>query len=72
MTSMMVGFAYMLRGTLILVLMYPQTMRCHFQTSDVDHHTMIEGEGNNEKEGDKHKPEQVPSFSKVYTVLQNC
>jgi len=31
-----------------------------------------EGEGNNEKEGDKHKPEQVPSFSKVHTVLQNC
>jgi len=41
MTSMMVGFAYMLRRTLISVLMYPQTMRCHLQMSGVNHHMMI-------------------------------
>jgi len=31
MTSMVVEFAHMLRRTLISVLMYPQTMRCHLQ-----------------------------------------
>ena len=41
MTSMMVGFAYMLRRTLISLLIYLQTMRYHSQISGVDHHTMI-------------------------------
>ena len=41
MTSMMVEFAYMLRRTLISVLMYPQTMRCHLQISGVDRHMIM-------------------------------
>lgn len=66
---MIVGFAYMLRRTLISVLMHPQTFADFWCWSSYDDH---EGDSSDKKEGEKHKPEQVPNFTKVHTVLQNC
>jgi len=65
----------MLRGTLISVLMYPQTMRCHLQTSGVDHHTMIMREKvimkKRETNISLNKYQVFPKYTRCYKIVKS-
>jgi len=74
MTSLMVGFACMLR-TLISVLMHPQTMRCHLQISGVDHLTMIMREmvvmKKRETNVSLNKYQVLPKYTLCYKIVKS-
>jgi hypothetical protein len=74
-TSMMVGFAYTLRRTLISVLMYPQTMTWHLQISSVDHHIMMEREmvvmKKRETNISLNKYQVLPKYTLCYKIVKS-
>lgn len=75
MTSMMVGFAYMLRRTLISVPMYLQTIRRHLQISGVDHHTTIMTETvvmkKRETNISLNKYQVLPKYTLCYKIVKS-